>query len=325
MSRRRAAVVACGLLLGSGSAWAQNTPYTLFYLPAEGCPTAEQFAAELSARAPWLVEAEEEAALAIEVSFEQATAINGVLVLRDADGQTTTRSVPGASCAEVVSALALITTVLIDAQRSESPPTPPVPEALKPAPPPAPALERPRARKPSHFRLGFGAGASVNGGVAPSTALAGTFEFSGEWSPTRLFSPLVSLSAERSLPDDTSTAGGAARFRWSVLRAGACPLRTSAGSALAFRPCALFEGGILEADGSDIEHATRTRSPWWSIGAAARLELALLDPLAVILEGGGRYHLRRDSFYFASGAAEGTIFAVPPGGGFGRVAMLARW
>src|SRR5262245_45439686 len=125
MLRPRPLFVACSLLGAAGSARAENTPYTLFYLPAEGCPTAEQFSTELSNRAPWLVEAEREAALAIEVSFEEGPPLTGMLVLRDADGNTTQRSVPGSSCAEVVSALALITTVLIDAQRSESPPAPP--------------------------------------------------------------------------------------------------------------------------------------------------------------------------------------------------------
>ena len=108
MCRTRPVILACGLLFGAGQASAQEMTYSLFYLPAKDCPPAEQFAAELAARAPWLVETAGEAPLSIEVSFQEASPVTGVLVLRDTDGQTTTRSVPGSSCAEVVSALALI-------------------------------------------------------------------------------------------------------------------------------------------------------------------------------------------------------------------------
>ncbi|HVJ21434.1 MAG TPA: hypothetical protein VM686_38750, partial [Polyangiaceae bacterium] len=127
MRRASSLILSCGLLLGASRAHAEEVTYSLFYLPAKGCPSAEQFAAELATRAPWLTEADGEAPLSIEVSFQESTPVTGVLVVRDTDGQTTTRSVPGSSCAEVVSALALITTVLVDAQRAE-----------KPAPAPAP-------------------------------------------------------------------------------------------------------------------------------------------------------------------------------------------
>ncbi|HVJ19888.1 MAG TPA: hypothetical protein VM686_30950, partial [Polyangiaceae bacterium] len=187
------------------------------------------------------------------------------------------------------------------------------------------AVPRAQKERPKPLRLGIGAGASVNGGVSPSAALSGAFELTAEWNFESLFSPLASLGAESTLPDEAENAEGAAHFRWSVVRGSFCPLRLRAGRSIALRPCGLFEGGVLEADGSDIEQSTSTTTPWWSVGASARGELAVLDPLAVILEAGGRLHLRRDSFYFGSELAGNTVFDVPAGGAFARLSVQTRW
>ena len=104
-------------ILGSASVVKAEASYSLTYRSAEGCPTREHFVAELGLRSQGLREATNEAPdVGIEIWFEGNEPTNGILLLRDSEGHPTLRTIPGATCAEVVAALALTASVLIDAQ-----------------------------------------------------------------------------------------------------------------------------------------------------------------------------------------------------------------
>lgn len=212
--RRFAALPLALSLLGMATAVRAESSYALTYRPAEGCPTREHFIAELGLRSQGLREATNEMPhVSIEVWFEGHEPTNGILLLRDSEGRPTLRTIPGATCDEVVAALALTASLLIDAQRqaAPAPAAPAVPAVLPPptptaesapAPPPASRSEQPAAidkgneapptkDKPSTFEVHVGAGVAAEQGVAPNMAVAGAFELAVEWQRQHIVQPFI--------------------------------------------------------------------------------------------------------------------------------------
>ncbi len=325
------------LLLSSWAmlANAEPTEFALLYRPVPECPAREAFVAELTARSPWLREGAGEAPdVSLEVWFEAADPLTGVIVLRDSDGRTTMRTVPGASCAEVSSALALIATLLIDQQRRETAAPEPTPAEPAPAAPAPARPEEDHGQQPiedssdeqkSGLKLGVGAGFAVEYGVAPDAALAGAGEISAAWTQPSILQPLLSATFERTLTDEEQTAAGVGRFRWTALRVAGCPLRLPAEGPLFMRPCAHFEAGMIDAQGTDTVREANATVPWWAIGIAERIEYLVADPLSFVLELGARLHLREDRFYFDPDSQQTTAFEVPPAGLFARAGIQAAF
>jgi hypothetical protein len=244
MHRLRALPIALALLATTAGATAESS-YSLSYRAADGCPTREDFIAELGARSPNLREATNGAPdVSIEIWFEGHEPTHGILLLRDAEGRPTLRTIPGATCQEVVAALALTASLLTDAQRQAGPVPAAPPAAESPAPPAKPATtadpviqsptadsqdegsENPAdADQSSTLRFHVGMGAAVEQGVAPSVAFAGALELGVEWRRPYPLEPLISVTLERTLTETLEEPQGDARFRWTALRLGFCPFR----------------------------------------------------------------------------------------------------
>src|SRR5258708_7584685 len=130
-------IPAAALALGSmGSpAWAQHahapgTPVALRYSAQPACPDENAFRARVGERAPVAFAAGAERSLIVEAFVAEQS--YGRLVLEDR-GTAVTREVTGATCDEVVSALALIAAVLLQGGPGDSGPT-----ANTVPPPPSP-------------------------------------------------------------------------------------------------------------------------------------------------------------------------------------------
>jgi hypothetical protein len=269
--------------------------------------------------------------------------------LRDREGHPTVRAIPGATCDEVVAALTLTASLLIDAQRqaTQTPAAPvapvgsvepavpaPPPLTAKPTPPPSPVPPSVRTdavdkgsdasstvAKPSKtLEVHVGAGAAAEQGVAPNMALAGAFELAVKWNRGQLVEPMVSMTFERTLAETVEQTEGNARFQWTALRLGLCPLRLHEERVL-FRPCGFFEGGAIDAEGVDVPGADDATAAWWAAGVSGRLELEIFERLAGLVELGARLHFKQDRFYFDPDSPQTTLFEVPPVGLFGRAGI----
>lgn len=330
------------LLLLTTGAGAAESSYALTYRPAEECPPRETFVAELAARSHDLREATNEAPeVTLEVWFEGRAPIQGVLLLRDAQGQTTQRSIQGATCGEIVAALALTASLLIDAKRQSSPA--PVASGSSDAPPTAPSPASPARPEPaavvigrsagaprkdehrSPLRFHVGIGAALEHGVAPSVAGAGALELAVAWRRPSIVQPLLSVTLERTLPETVTLTQGEARFRWTAFRVGACPLRVPSQGGVAFRPCGSFEGGVIEASGIDVPDRKDVSTEWWAAGISGRVEFGLFEPLSALFELGARLQFKEDRFYLDPDSPESTVFEVAPWGLFGRLGVEAQF
>src|SRR5262249_25414050 len=150
-------------------------------------------------------------------------------------GREATREVVGATCDEVVSAIALIAAVAIDPNASAAPSLPAHPPAtpaiepptLPPPLPPAVRIERPPPPAEPRARWRFAFGAELGGALGPAPSfLVGI----------RPYVELGRLGAEVLLPsfrvsffrrggEDSETHAGTASFVWTAFRPEVCPLR----------------------------------------------------------------------------------------------------
>jgi hypothetical protein len=166
-----------------------------------------------------------------------------------------------------------------------------------------------------------GGGAALEQGVAPDLALALAFELAVEWHRRGIAKPLVGVTFERTLTETIEHTQGQASFRWTALRLGLCPLRLGFERRVSFRPCGLFEGGAIQAEGVDVPRAADATTPWWAAGISGRLELDIIERLSGLIELGGRLQFKQDRFYFDPDSPQTTLFEVPPAGLFGRAGI----
>ncbi len=181
-----ALILAC--LSTASPAYADNELIELDYRPGLGCPDRKQFLELVQAITSKMEIANDAGAprrkFGIRVS-RSGNLVNGELTIDDQAAQST-RSVVGATCDEVISALALATALAVDPDALGAPavavpepppvapipaPEPPKPPAAKPTPPTNAARgpAAPARRDRPLFDLGVGARASDN--LAPFAKL----------------------------------------------------------------------------------------------------------------------------------------------------------
>jgi len=244
--------------------------------------------------------------------------------------------VAGKTCAEVVSALALVAALAIDPLASIAPsistspsvsPSPPD-SAAKPAPstpsddpaarpgekplsPPAATpgsdeLSSVRRAGPPSPRKGAFRGA-LRGGVSRWSAsepvvfanIGAAIEY--ETGASSFWSPALRLSGARGGSLTVRPASGAARFARTTGALDICPVRWALSSTLALRPCAGFEAGMLDANGiaeGSITHPDRASLAWVAVREMVRLLGDLGRGWSLEFEAGVSEPLRRDTFHF---------------------------
>ncbi|MEJ7731194.1 MAG: hypothetical protein WKG00_18510 [Polyangiaceae bacterium] len=325
-----------------------------------GCPDAAAFTGEIRARtARARVAAESESARTFSVRIEPAgKGSRGKLTIRSLDGQSSIREVSGKTCAEVTSALALISALAIDPRASTAATPPPVPPGPvgptgpPPTPPPtgpaplsgaappgallsampgdlAPPLALPlpiaaeQAPEPI-ARWRFSVGQEIVGLAGPSKGMSQglSLYLDATRADPGFWAPSLRVSLTRASSGIVPTSAGDASFRLTSLRGDFCPLRLGPDD-IAVRLCATGEAGALEGYG--FVYAVR---PWFTIGGLGRLQWVMLDFLQLDVFGGLNLPLIRHKFYFPTvddPDVHVPIHEVPWAGGLGGVGVGIRF
>jgi hypothetical protein len=242
------------------------------------------------------------------------------------------------SCAEVVSAVALVAALTIDPEAVATPavvlpPPAAAPPQVAPAPavaatplaaapvgvpvaplmiaPPPPVAPKPppppRPPPPDPWRWVFGVQGELESAVAPRLTFA-----------PRLF---ADVGKSNSLHFGLSVAGwpnrvddrppGNATLTWAAARIEGCPVRL-----VVLWPCAAVDAGVLHGQGAaplaDRSAATKT---WLAADLLLRLVLDPGDLIQVRLEGGLVVPLLKPAFAYQQGSDRAVIHEVPAVGG----------
>jgi hypothetical protein len=289
---------------------ADQAPVRITYQAEGACPSERSFREDVESRTLLARQPTgHETRQFIVMVKDQGHQSLGRLVIGDQHGSVVTREVTGESCAEVASALALITALAIDPQASlgERAPliaepaspnpfaAPVMPPPFAPAQPPAPeaqsrvasavqqprqatwalATERPGPSVRWRWTIGL-QGISLLGFGTPAAFGGGVFGDlgpSGRWYIWPAFRLGVAYATTG--PWQT-TAGVDARWQWLFARAEACPVRLRPGEIdLYLSLCAAFDaGGITSTAPSLVNPTTKTKG-WLAPGLEARLSWGL--------------------------------------------------
>jgi hypothetical protein len=277
------------------------------------CGTPDDFSAELQKRSQHV-----RPALGGERAFEfqidvrdNEGILEGRLTLREPGGRVTVRVVPGATCSEVIPALAVIAAVLVE------------PSAIAVEQPvPAPSAPPSARSESTGWAVGASVGLVAQGAVAPQTRLGFAIEANVAYEAGDFLSPLFAVAYARTEEGTATTdAPGIAKLNWWTVRASLCPVRWPETGALAVRPCGLFDLGALEGAGEQTYRPGDTRVTWVAPGASARFDAAPLDWFWITAEAGVFSPLNRDRFRFD----QLTAYQPPWVGGFGRLAAGGRF
>jgi hypothetical protein len=258
---------------------------SLHYTSELGCPSEAEFVDEVTARVRRPVKwTRSEQATQIVVVVRAGDRATGTLQVTQAAAGPTRREFSSSSCAEVGSALALVTALTLDPNaRTEQLPThgaasfaptagPVVPEA----PPPASAAKPTPARAPRQtpappqlapapnqgFVAWLGPAASVGLGYAAEPLVAIGLSL-GARSPKNGWSPGFQLTPLWAGTGETGPAAPGGAFSWAVGRLEGCPLRLALAAPLSFEPCVAAEIGRVSARGTAAEITPVSVERWW--------------------------------------------------------------
>jgi hypothetical protein len=273
----RAALVALVTSL-SAPTLAQEEAVRFRYEAPSECPAAEAFTARVRQRTSRGREADaEQMARTFAVTIRaDAPGFTGSIEFLDDQGAPVSRRVHGEECDAVVSSLALITALALDATLRDEPapeaevdampkpevtPSPPAPAPITTRPLAAPAPEAPWLE---NARVGLGVAYDANLS-APSFGLLGQLDFRGTWALRLLLHYEDSTIAVDS--------GRAVGVRLLGLETSVCPPRVSVDD-FAIQACAAFDLGSLRARGIQSEAlvsvSSETRA-WAALGPELRL------------------------------------------------------
>jgi hypothetical protein len=305
------AVMVGVVVLGAASAHADDEatlPLRIDYAAPLSCPSEELFVAQLRERVPTIrVALEGEAASAVKVDVVLADSddpYQAKLVLVDREGARSERVVTGSSCADVVRALAFITSVYAVERAPRPDPqaqlrvTPPPPPAAPPSSPSPPSLASNRDRVPvlvprraaDALLASVGARNGIGTGLGPEIAIAyERFEEGTSLAPAlRLRVAFAPSAMSSALTNDRLVA------RLFTAAVDGCALRIgTADHTLGIAPCLRFEGGVATGE---IER-TVGGAPWFAPGALAHLRWVLADHLLVEADAGVVLPLVRTRWY----------------------------
>ncbi|MEO8797798.1 MAG: hypothetical protein ABI551_07935 [Polyangiaceae bacterium] len=342
--------VATVLMLGAADASAA-APVRIDYAAPASCPSQLSFERELTTRAH-NVHVTDDASERVVVHVEQRGGrFDGTLSLREAGGAAATRSVSGATCAEVVNGLALIAALALDGpepddhdagksssiepkttassttttQRPPASVKPEAPTGTKPTtlatPTTSSSEPSPDATTTTHplraFSIALGAHGGVVTGIAPSVTPTIAFFVDLAKTGDAVLSPSLRLRFERAGDSSDPFAQGAAHFTWTEGGIDGCPVVWAPIARLRLAPCLRAEAGIVEASGVDASPARSQTRPWLLLGAVGRGQLRLVGPVFIELEMALYAPLVRDRFYLEPDTTVFRASAIAWGGSAG--------
>jgi hypothetical protein len=302
------------------------------YQGGAGCPVPSAFTAELMARTTRVRTAgANEAAREVRVEVDATGATSrGRLVIDDGG----VREVQGATCAEVVSALALITALAFDPDAQTGPVKPAAPETgdpaeTAPAPKPTPpakarplAAPRPtappadaRPAAPSEpLRWSAGLDLVMRGGVAPRPLLGGGPSLGLRVPGSPGFIARASFDYATTAEFDEGPGGAVFTSATGTLM-GCVPV-LELGGALFVAPCGEVTAGVLDGRGlerGEIVEAHEARIGWLAGGLSGLARVEIARRLALELRGGPSFPWVRHRFVFeVPPPVEQEVHEVPP-------------
>jgi hypothetical protein len=310
-------------LASTASAQLAAEPVRFDYRAPPGCPDGDSFRARVDARTKRARVAEPgELArnFVVEVRADGAGA-TATLSFSDSRGAPVVRAVRGETCDEVVSAIALVTALAIEAGTTEAgSPTsaaPQQPKAATPARADPPAemggKRTPRAPEPDVLAVLVGAETGVTTWLGPSPSLGiGAFGELGKYAGATGRLTLLGATSHALVPHpDDPSVSRRADFTALVARVEGCPLTAALGSGFRALPCLALGLGALEGAGDPdtLDHPESEWIFWADLVPALRLDWTLADSLVFVLKGELGIPLRRRQFKLYD--PEQTAYSVP--------------
>lgn len=333
-------------LAGRAFAQSQQEVPALMYRSPEGCPSGEIFMQKVRARLARSRTAAAGRTLSVQIVVSGGAYL-GKLSLIESDGRSTTKSLEGHNCEELVDALSLVAALAVESDDREParavpptapssaptaapppsglPPTPPVPPETRPetqsprAVDGLPANRATGSTVPSRTELEVGGAFAV--GPAPAPLYGGVLSLVWEAPGDGWFHPALQLGGAAAFAPDVSVSLGTARFAWLTVRAAAYLVRWRLGRDVVVQGGAIGDVGVLLARGLETLAPANSSRTWVSLGLSASLEIPLGSRFAVRPVMGIEAPLRRDRYGFGSA----DFFEVPVVIGFGSASIAATF
>jgi hypothetical protein len=280
-------------------------PVSIEYHAPAGCPDAREFMWRVSARVPRTRAAapgeKRREFLASIVSAPQGA--EGRLVIREADGTESIRTLEAPSCAEVADALALVVALAIDPHASAE--LPPAPQPQPPQPPPAPP---PVPRAPWRFEGGLAG--FIATGFAPGGLLGAQISAGAQLDATEFWAPVMRAGFGYVAEQSFAVPGGRASFGWVGGQIELCPMGIHPGPALSWLLCGRGEFGSLRASGSNTVHPRSSSRSWEAVGPGTLFRYVFVRPLALEASASVLFPWTRDRFLIGSAVVHEVPVAV---------------
>jgi hypothetical protein len=292
-----------------------------FEAPAQ-CSDENAFVSQLRARTQraHIVTAGEQERRAFHLTITASgDAYDGRLLIRSGDRQAS-REVTGATCDEVLNALALVAALAIDPHASTADIAPasapgPAPEpAPPPTPPPTPVASEPKppapektSREEGTWRVAVGATGGARAGSLPSLSPDGAV-FAALSKDRGAFAPEIRLAYVQALSQTLAPGAGTVAFDFGTARLEACPVRVR-WKDVSVIPCATLEVGSTSASAAGVENPESTHRGWYAGGAVARVEWEVTKRVVLEASADVLVPFRHDRFYF--GPDNLTVYETP--------------
>ncbi|AKU94818.1 hypothetical protein AKJ09_01482 [Labilithrix luteola] len=318
------------------------------YTADGACPTKERFLASVRRyTTKWKETEANGSARSFDVRFVTTrTGVAGKLVVRTADGRSSTRELPGPECDGVARAVAIIMAVAIDPRALGAAPTDEPPPEAPPEPtadtvPPAdvvtvaeprradrvapPVAPKPPSKKKDVVRFAVEAGAEltsiVTGTAIPVFDAGVEMRFDLGRSVPAWLAPSVGLALRQSLPSETKVPGGSSEALWSAAAIRLCPLRVAVGR-FELVPCAEANVGILRVEARGVADARRTATAWFDRGGSLRATFRLGERWAIGADAVVTAPVTRNRYTLANGdfVSQAPVVGVT-GGLFGALRL----
>jgi hypothetical protein len=259
-----------------------------------GCLTAGELVRLVKERTARVREAAPgEPALKVRVTIEGDQRVVGRLLMTGNDGAMVAREVEGATCQEVVEALALVLAValdpLVDPRRAATAST-----SIEPALPSPPRRAADEARAPrasarphgeAPYRQLVGGEVAVSAGLIerPLVALGPRYAISRESVGGRTL--LFTLGAFATFAADAAAnhpSGGSIRYRLQALDATGCPFGALVHPSVRLYSCVALTVGRLQAEGVNLPGHRADAALFVAAALAGRVIVDLAGPIALI-------------------------------------------
>lgn len=322
----RAALLACAVTtpaVAEPTASAVPEQVELHFNGAAGCPTQATFVHEVAARVRRPIEwvaASSATRITVTVTQADGHASGTLQVVSSSAAEPTRRDFVASSCAEISSALALVTALTLDPNaRTEAlpaiEPAPATPEpepapaepeptaARAPRPKPAPASRpapppsAPSSEAPQRYVAWLGPAAGVDAGYAPEPLVTLGVSLGARATVKRGFSPSLQLTPLWGKTGATGPSAPNGSFAWAMARLEACPTSLRLTGWLSFDPCLTGELGRLDATAKGSDAITPVSvNRWWAAGGVALALHVSRGQFFARLEGHGIFPATRDTF-----------------------------